>query len=170
MATTENKSAFQVALEAYLNEHGECNAETFQQLQKLYESKEDDAEGEEAEGEAEGEKKGGFDLDKATGEVFDAYKKLSKEQQKAFCNAMRLDEIYFEYKNLSEEDRNIIREAIGESAGSYDVDTFIAIMESAVDAINNVNESDSDETEGGNLHMESNPFDQFDFLNTSIDG
>lgn len=145
MAT--EKTAFQAALEAYLAENGTCDEETFVTLKSIFEASEDE----------DGED-GGLKLDDATKKVFDAYKELSKDQQKQFCNAMRVEEVYFEFQQLSEEDKNVIREAIGESVDSYDAETFISVMEAAIDSVISFNESveSEEDIEDG--------FDQFDFL------
>ena len=160
MAT--EKTAFQTALEAYLAENGNCDEATFKALKSVFEAKEADAAAEGEEAEAEGGEDGGLKLDDATKKVFDAYNELSKDQQKQFCNAMRVQDVYFEFQQLSEDDKNVIREAIGESVDSYDAETFISVMEAAIDSITSFNESVETETES-EADTESG-FDQFDFL------
>ena len=150
MATSNMQAAF----EAYLMEHGECDAETFKKLQSIFEGKDE----EEEKDDAEGGDDSGLDLDEDTQKVYDQFKELTKEQQKAFCQAQRTEKLYQEFAELSEEDKGYIRECIGAEADSYDTDTFLDVMEAVIDAVNEVNaESYMAESTGDDL-------DSFDFL------
>lgn len=154
------KSNMQAAFEAYLMEHGECDSETFKRLQSIFEGKD---EGEEEEPKEDGESEGedddsGLDLDEDTQKVYDQFKELSKDQQKAFCQAQRTEKLYQEFAELSEEDKGFIRESVGDDVDNYDTDTFLDIMEACINAVNEVN--------AGNYVTESgdDSLDSFDFL------
>lgn len=154
------KSNMQAAFEAYLMEHGECDADTFKRLQSIFEGKD---EGEEEEPKEDDKSEGddddsGLDLDEDTQKVYDQFKELSKDQQKAFCQAQRTEKLYQEFAELSEEDKGAIRESVGDDVDNLDTDTFLDVMEACINAVNEVN--------AGNYVAESGDdnLDNFDFL------
>lgn len=161
MATSNMQAAF----EAYLKEHGECDAETFEKIRSIFEAKESDDDESEGEGESEGgDDEGGLDLDEDTQKVYDQFKELSKDQQKAFCQAQRTEKLYQEFAELSEDDKGYIRESIGPDADNYDSETFLDVMEACIKAVKEVNEANyvtesaDDDAEG------TDSLDNFDFL------
>ena len=137
------KSSLQAAFEGYLMEHGECDADTFKKLQSIFESKDDDDDKDDEETEKDtgdtDDDDDGLELDDDTKKVYADFKKLTEEQQKQFCQAQRTEKLYYEYAQLSEEDQQCISDCLGTDVKSYDVDTFLDIMESAIGAVNEVN-------------------------------
>ena len=135
------RSNMQAAFEDYLMEHGECDSETFKRLQSIFEGK-DEGEEEEPKEDNESEDEGddsGLDLDEDTQKVYDQFKELSKDQQKAFCQAQRTEKLYQEFAELSDEDKEFIREGVGEDVDNLDNDTFLDVMEACINAVNEVN-------------------------------